>query len=230
MTFTYRDLQGLEEFKAAYRLQHLVWGADDLADPPDLMMVVQSEGGCVAGAFDGRTLVGYVFAFPTQDPRVQHSHRLAVLPEYRRFGLGAGLKQHQRDWCLARGIDIIRWTYDPLLARNANLNIHRLGAIGSRYHVNYYGSEGSYNGGVETDRVVAEWHVKSRPATKVVQRLVIPADFLELLCANEAAAAAARHSCREAMVRHFDEGLVIVGFDAASCSYSFGTLSQAAAA
>ncbi len=224
MSLSYRDLRGLQEMKAAYDLQHLVWGDDDLADPPDLMMVVQSEGGCVAGAFDGDVLAGYVFAFPTKDPDVQHSHRLAVRPEYRSFGLGAGLKHYQRDWCAARGIKIIRWTYDPLIARNANLNINRLGAVGRSYHVNYYGAAGRYNGGVDTDRVVAEWHVQGRPQTSVEDRLRIPSDFLEMLAQDGPAAEQARLSCRAAMLQRFEAGLVIVDFERDSCSYGFGRI------
>jgi predicted GNAT superfamily acetyltransferase len=76
---TFRDLSGMAEFRLAEDLQRQVWGEGDLPDPADLMMVIQAEGGLVGGAFvDGR-LVGYVFGFPTRDPQVQHSHRLAVL-------------------------------------------------------------------------------------------------------------------------------------------------------
>ena len=224
MSITYRDLRGMDEFKAAHAMQHVVWGDDDLADPPDLMMVIQDEGGIVAGAFDGDRLLGYVFGFPTRDGHVQHSHRLAVLPEQRGAGIGAGLKTYQRDWCRARGIGIIRWTYDPLLARNANLNIHRLGAIGARYHVNRYGLDGSYNGGVETDRLDAEWHVEGRPATRTEASITIPADFLQRMQSGDPRALEARLEGRHAMQALFDQGLVITGFDLASCRYDFGRI------
>ena len=73
-----RELSGMSEFRQAETLQNEVWGKDDTADPADLLMVIQAEGGLCAGAFlDGR-LVGYVFGFPTKDSGVQHSHRLAV--------------------------------------------------------------------------------------------------------------------------------------------------------
>ena len=78
-----RDLSGMEEFFKAEQLQRDVWGEDDTEDPADLMMVIQHEGGLVAGAFDGERLVGYIFGFPTRETNVQHSHRLAVLPEGR---------------------------------------------------------------------------------------------------------------------------------------------------
>ena len=221
---TYRDLKGLSEFRAAHALQHAVWGGDDLTDPPDLMMVVQSEGGIVAGAFEGDRLAGYVFGFPTADPAIQHSHRLAVLSDYRGQGLGQALKEYQREWCRTRGIRMIRWTYDPLMTRNANLNINRLGAIGSRYLVNYYGSEGSYQGGVESDRLMAEWHVNSRPAVQVEHRLAVVADFHRLVRRSEHEARAARLDNRREMLELFGQGLQIVGFEPDSATYLFGRL------
>ncbi|WP_225027535.1 GNAT family N-acetyltransferase [Xinfangfangia pollutisoli] len=217
-----RDLKGLAEFRAAYAMQHAVWGDDDQADPPDLLMVIQAEGGIVAGAFDGAMLAGYVFGFPTADPEVQHSHRLAVLPAYRGRGLGAALKSYQRDWCRARGIRRIRWTYDPLMTRNANLNINNLGAIGTRYLVNYYGAEGSYQGGVESDRVVAELHVDGRPQMQIRDQVAVVPDFHMLVRQAGAKAQAARAESRAAMLARFEAGLSIVGFDPATSTYHFG--------
>ena len=85
---TFRDLRGMAEFRAAEDLQRSVWGAGDAPDPADLMMVIQAEGGLVGGAFAEGRLLGYVFGFPTRDPQVQHSHRLAVLSEARGLRLG----------------------------------------------------------------------------------------------------------------------------------------------
>lgn len=219
---SYRDLQGLTECQAAYDLQHAVWGDDDIADPADLMMVVQAEGGILAGAFDGDRLVGYLFGFPTKDPATQHSHRLAVLPQYRGQGLGLALKLYQMDWCRARGIERIRWTFDPLMTRNANLNIHTLGAIGSRYLVNYYGSAGSYQGGVESDRLVAELYTGAKPAFETVEELVVPNDFHRLVRQDETAARAARQSARDMLLSRFDNGLQIIGYEHSRSAYVFG--------
>jgi predicted GNAT superfamily acetyltransferase len=134
-----RDLSGMAEFRQAEALQNAVWGKEDTADPADLMMVIQAEGGLCAGAFlDGR-LIGYVFGFPTRDAGVQHSHRLAVHPGARGLHLGSRLKWYQRDWCLARGIEHVRWTFDPLRGVNASLNIGALGAIVRTYYTDFYG-------------------------------------------------------------------------------------------
>jgi predicted GNAT superfamily acetyltransferase len=91
-----------------------------------------------------------------------HSHMLAVLPEYRNAGLGQRLKLAQRDDALARGIDRMEWTFDPLEIKNAHLNIARLGAIARRYMPDFYGpSTSPLQGGLPTDRLVAEWWLRS---------------------------------------------------------------------
>lgn len=217
-----RELKGLAECRAAYDLQHSVWGADDLADPPDLMMVLQSEGGMLAGAFADERLVGYVFGFATGDPGVQYSHRLAVLPAWQGQGLGAALKAFQLAWCAERGVRIIRWTYDPLMLRNARLNITSLGALGMGYRVNYYGSGGSYQGGIDSDRLVAERHVAGRPPVTQEDRVPVAPDFPRLLREDPEGAQAARLASREALQQRFAAGLIITGFDAATAAYLFG--------
>jgi predicted GNAT superfamily acetyltransferase len=91
-----------------------------------------------------------------------HSHMLAVLPEYRNVGLGRRLKLAQRDDALARGFDLMEWTFDPLEIKNAHLNIARLGAIARRYMRNIYGpSTSPLQGGLPTDRLVVEWWLRS---------------------------------------------------------------------
>ncbi len=91
-----------------------------------------------------------------------HSHMLAVLPEYRNAGLGRKLKLAQRDDALARGFDLMEWTFDPLEIKNAHLNIVRLGAIARRYMPDFYGpSTSPLQGGLPTDRLVAEWWLRS---------------------------------------------------------------------
>lgn len=154
-----RELQGMAEFRQAEGLQGEVWGRGDTPDPADLMMVIQAEGGLVAGAFLADRLVGYVFGFPTRDPAVQHSHRLAVVPDMRGRGLGADLKWYQRKWCLARGITQVRWTFDPSRITNARLNLNRLGGRSSTYLVDYYGEMGGINSGLPSDRLLVDWHL-----------------------------------------------------------------------
>lgn len=213
------------EFRQTEILQREVWGEGDLPDPADLMMVIQAEGGLIAGAFADNRLIGYVFGFPTREPDVQHSHRLAVLHRARGAGTGLRLKRYQREWCLARGINRVRWTFDPLQALNATLNIHRLGATSSVYLEHYYGAMGGINSGLASDRLLVEWTLNSpvatalaggaaRPnrATKTLD-FALPADIATLALNDPGRAHDLRHRLRALLQRQFAEGLAIVDFD-----------------
>jgi predicted GNAT superfamily acetyltransferase len=234
MTLILRDLQGMTEFRMAEALQRAVWGDGDKEDPADLMMVVQNEGGLVAGAFEEGVLLGYLFGFPTVTPGVQHSHRLAVLDSARGLGLGLRLKWYQRDWCMARGIAQVRWTFDPLRLANANLNIARLGATVSQYLPDYYGVMEGINSGTPSDRLLAEWHLDAAPVQARVQgnvsdniaiaaNVTIPANFETLLANDLPSALTERLRVRAALQAAFAKGQVIRGFDAASRSYLLTT-------
>lgn len=226
-----RDLSGMAEFLAAEDLQRLVWGAGDTEDPADLMMVIQHEGGLVAGAFQGERLVGYVFAFPTREPTIQHSHRLAVHPGMRGAGLALRLKRYQRTWCLDRGISLVRWTFDPLRRTNAHLNIGRLGATVRTYHRDYYGEMKGINAGLPSDRLLAEWsvgapHVVSLAEGRAphdeprrVQRVTIPADIDDLLARDPERALAERLRVRQELTALFSSGHTISGFDNDASAY-----------
>jgi predicted GNAT superfamily acetyltransferase len=229
-----RDLSGMEDFFKAEQLQRDVWGADDTEDPADLMMVIQQEGGLAAGAFAGERLMGYIFGFPTREPHVQHSHRLAVHPEARGQSLALRLKRYQRDWCLARGISLVRWTFDPLRHTNAHLNIARLGAEVSAYHPDYYGVMKGINAGLPSDRLRADWHLHSEIAHACagwepgMRKPALPADALRvpivkdldrLLAEDYAAALAARMRVREMLTAALASGHVIRHYDPGSASY-----------
>ncbi|MBE2274833.1 MAG: GNAT family N-acetyltransferase [Rhodobacteraceae bacterium] len=220
-----RDLSSMAELRLAETLQRAVWGKGDLPDPADLMLVIQAEGGLVGGAFVEGRMLGYIFGFPTRDPRVQHSHRLAVLPRARGLGLGLRLKRYQRDWCLARGIATVRWTFDPLRALNATLNLHRLGATSATYLPDYYGEMAGINHGLASDRLLVDWELVApqvaalaagmpRPlvATEPLP-VALPEDVGKLTLADPAGAAALRLQLRGAMQAALDRGRRIVDFD-----------------
>lgn len=157
-----RGLRGPHDMARAQTLQERVWGAGDPPVSKDLLIALSGAGALVAGAFAPHgELVGFVLGFPTGDPQVQHSHRVAVLGEWRRCGLGARLKWFQREWCLARGVRAVRWTFDPLRAANAHLNVQRLGATAATYLPDHYGEMGGINAGVPSDRLLAEWDLAS---------------------------------------------------------------------
>ena len=222
---TFRDLHDMAEFRAAEDLQRQVWGEGDQPDPADLMFVIQAEGGLVGGAWlDGR-LMGYVFGFPTRDPQVQHSHRLAVLPEARGLGLGIKLKIYQRDWCLQHGITHVRWTFDPLRAVNASLNIHSLGAESDTYLPDYYGEMAGINAGLGSDRLLVDWDLASEKVAALATRkpapasegtplpLALPEDVETLARTDPSRLEALRRDLRDQIQRAFAQGQRIIGFD-----------------
>ncbi len=157
-----RELSGLDELCLTPPLARAIWGQDDQPEDPSLLQVIQHIGGLVAGAVDeGGQLWAYLVALPTHDPGTQHSHRLGVHPQCRKAHVGERLKRFQRDWALERGIQQIRWTFDPLLLVNAHLNIHRLGAVVRTFLPDYYGRMSGINAGAPSDRFEAEWALGS---------------------------------------------------------------------
>ncbi len=161
--FAIRSLERIEELHGCEAIEKVVWQVDDREIvPASMLRALQHAGGLVAGAFDGERMVGYVLGFPSRPEGERapglHSHLLAVLPEFRKSGLGRALKRYQRDWCLERGLDWVSWTYDPLLAANARLNLEQLGAVGVAYHADFYGKLGGVvYGSLATDRLLVRW-------------------------------------------------------------------------
>jgi predicted GNAT superfamily acetyltransferase len=165
-TMVIRKCHDLDEISACVGLQKEVWNFTDAELMPLRMFIVAEKiGGQVIGAFDG----GQVVAFALSVPGVRggqsylHSQMLAVRAEYRNAGLGRQIKLFQREDALARGFELVEWTFDPLEIKNEYLNIERLGAISRRYNVNQYGITSSpLQGGLPSDRLVAEWWLKSK--------------------------------------------------------------------
>lgn len=160
-----RELTSHEELLEVEQIQREVWGMDDLEIVPAAQIrAVLHAGGQLAGAFLGERLVGFSYGFLAR-PHGRgmhglglHSHMVAVRQEARGRGVGQALKWDQRAWCLEHGLPWLTWTFDPLQARNANLNFRHLGAIGAEYLTNFYGPMGgSLGGGQQTDRLLALW-------------------------------------------------------------------------
>jgi predicted GNAT superfamily acetyltransferase len=168
----------LAHFDRCVELQIAVWGySDGDVVPRRMFLLAQRIGGQVLGAFDGDVAVGFAMALPgyRDGSPYLHSHMLAVLPEYRNTGLGRRLKLAQRDDALARGFDLMEWTFDPLEIKNAYLNLHRLGAIARRYAADFYGPSSSpLQGGLPTDRLYAEWWLRSPRVLARLDRLEEP--------------------------------------------------------
>jgi len=157
-----RSIETIEDYRACEELQTTVWGPDDIVGIPLLSLVTaQDNGGIVLGAFaPGGALVGFVYSFPGLAPAgrlKQCSVILAVHPDYQNRNVGLRLKLAQRDAALAQGIDLVTWTFDPLVSANAYLNLAKLGGESSTYLTNVYGLGRGLNAGLETDRLLVEW-------------------------------------------------------------------------
>ena len=243
-----RSCSGHDELEACVQLQIETWGYDD-SDiiPRKAFLVGQKIGGQVLGAFDldlpgaapngtPESMVGFAMSLPgvktgenSTDGNPQpylHSHMLAVRDHYRNRGLGAQLKLEQRREALARGIRCMEWTFDPLEIRNAHLNIHKLGAIVRSYFVNFYGvSSSRLQGGLPTDRLIAEWYLDSdrvkeilegRHAVdyKIEERILVPAAIYEWKASpgGREQALAVQVENRRKFQDAFSTGLTVVSF------------------
>lgn len=161
-----RTCTTLDEFRACVELQREIWGFSDLELVPLRMFSVAANvGGQVIGAWDGDAIVGFALSVPgTRNGHPYlHSHMVGVKESYRNTGLGRQIKLFQREDAIGRGFDLMEWTFDPLEIKNAYFNLERLGAIARRYNVNQYGITTSpLQGFLPTDRLVAEWWLKSK--------------------------------------------------------------------
>src|SRR5690242_8012412 len=168
-----RKCHNLDEMSACVALQKEVWNfAEAELVPLRVFVVAEKIGGQVIGAFDDGRLVAFALSLPGSrgGHSYLHSQMLAVRGEYRNAGLGRQIKLFQREDALARGFELIEWTFDPLEIKNAYLNVERLGAIARRYSVNQYGITSSpLQGGLPSDRLVAEWWLRSKRVKKLLQ-------------------------------------------------------------
>jgi predicted GNAT superfamily acetyltransferase len=237
---TVRALSGRHEFADIVNLQRMIWGWEDLDILPVRFFVVAIDiGGQVLGAFDENFMCGFCVAIPavttntaTPSPFL-HSHMLGVLPEYRDTGAGRMLKLAQRDDAIARGVNLIEWTFDPLELKNAYFNIEKLGAIVRRYVPNQYGTTTSFlHGGLPTDRCTAEWWIDServhaaingRPVNRpaIEATIEVPTTIAELRKTDPKQAREIQKAAGERFRKLFDMGLAVVGFERSEAAGSY---------
>jgi len=244
-----RACRGFAELQACVELEVETWGYDPTElVPKKTFLLAQKIGGQVIGAFEGREqgigdqgsersdgaplLVGFVMALPgiksgSEGARPYlHSHMLAVRQSHRNQGIGARLKLEQRIEALSRGIRHIEWTFDPLEIKNAYLNIHRLGAVVRGYRPDFYGvSSSRLQGGLPTDRLLAEWELDSgrvqgildgslAVARYIEERVQVPASIYDWKATDHDRhrALAVQLENRERFQRAFQKGLAVVGY------------------
>jgi chorismate synthase len=243
-----RALRTPDELQTAVELQKVYWGSD-MSDivPLHMLLSIANYGGHVFGAYVDGVLVGLLVGFlgakispqdktPARDALLVMSKRMVVLPEYRNHKIGEQLKQAQRRFALDHGVPLVTWTFDALISRNAYLNLHKLGAIGQGYQVNFFGVNAA-NPTLSGDRLVVNWWVAhphtadrtpreytdaalvsawedERPRFVGVEvgaaalLLEIPSDIQALEKHNPALAAAWRAYAREAFLALFAAGYI----------------------
>jgi predicted GNAT superfamily acetyltransferase len=202
-----REIERRDELQAVEALQKEVWACSDLDVVPAVHMIAaRAVGAILIGAFDATELIGFVYGFPgfEGEHRVIHSDMLAVRESWRDRGVGRALKLAQRDAALARGIDRITWTFDPLQTRNAFLNFEKLGVTADRYLPDFYGHTSSPLHASGTDRLWVTWHLRGRPPHgEEAERIAV----------------SSREEMRHAFERAFAAGLIAIGFDPRRLEY-----------
>lgn len=206
-----------------------VWPGEGTTVTPNLLRACVHAGGYAAAAYvEGRPVgaaMGIVGRHRTDAGWESHlhSHMNAVLPRWRDQGIGAALKRHQGAWALDQGLRWVTWTFDPLVRRNAHLNVTVLGAQVRGYEPDFYGSmDDGINSGDPTDRVFAWWDPRiAEPASPVVPAdgdrvIAVPDDIVALRATDPAAALEWRLRVRDAMTGALADGLVVLGLDASS--------------
>jgi len=224
-----RNCTRLEEFALCVALQREVWGFSDAELVPlRIFSLAPKIGGQLVGAWDGETLAGYAMAIPGNrygHPYL-HSHMVAVKAGYRNAGLGRKLKLFQREDAIARGYELMEWTFDPLEIKNSYFNLERLGAIARRYNVNQYGITNSpLQGFLPTDRLVAEWWMTSQrvntlldtgrlPKFEAEEQVAVPSEIYGWKAepGTRAKAAALLDRNRDLLQSAFSRGLACLGY------------------
>jgi predicted GNAT superfamily acetyltransferase len=173
-----RPLTSIEDAERIQRVLVATWG-DEQVVPREMLRALAESGNVPYGAFAGEEMIGYVLGWAGVDPNEGlhvHSHMLATLPDRRHRGVGYALKLAQRAQALDQGIRFVRWTFDPLVARNAYFNLHKLGAVIDRFERSFYGEmTDPLNRGDRSDRFVVRWDALEPPGPHAVAAVEAPA-------------------------------------------------------
>ncbi len=175
-----RDLVSLEEADDAIRVMIATWG-DHQLPPREMLKALAASGNVFQGAYRGSEMAGFSLGFfgVDEDGFHLHSHMLAVMPGTRSKGVGFALKMAQRAAVLDAGVGRIRWTFDPLVARNAYFNLAKLGAVADSFHRDFYGAmEDVLNHGDRTDRLMVRWDLAPAPQPHQTPRPFVAIEIL----------------------------------------------------
>jgi predicted GNAT superfamily acetyltransferase len=241
-------LRTVDDARAMGEVIVATWGEQPIG--PEVVRALSESGNDPYGAYDGDELVAFVLGWAgvDADGLHVHSHMLAARPDRRHAGVGYALKLAQRAQALDHGIHTVRWTFDPLIARNAYFNLAKLGAVADRFERSFYGDMGdALNRGDRSDRLTARWDLDAAPGARPVSAtatvlhrngdgpsldvrsadadgpvaLEVPVDYAELRASDRPAATRWRDAVADAADACFARGLVAVAFDRERSAYVF---------
>lgn len=237
MNIEIRECLALEELADCVQLQRDVFALPELEiSPVRHLIVTKSAGGFTLGALVENRLVGFVLSVPAvlHGEMAFYSHMTAVSQDFQSYGIGAKLKWAQREKSLDLGVKFIKWTFQPILARNAFFNLEKLGAVIPHYEPNFYGTDYPSKDkslGLDSDRLFAEWHLESPKVValakgekfietaEVKQTIEIPQSWNALVKENLQEAIAEQNRIKTEFQKAFAEGLIAKGFDRENAAY-----------
>jgi predicted GNAT superfamily acetyltransferase len=229
-----RECSTLEELAECVDLQREVFALPEIEiSPVRHFIVTKNAGGFTLGAFSGGELIGFVLSVPAylRGERAFYSHMTAVKRDFQGLGIGAQLKWAQRDRSLSEGVKFIKWTFEPIKARNAFFNLEKLGAVVREIKENFYGAdyatapEESKGIGLASDRLFAEWELESEKVRAlaagkiftetrpIAREIVVPPDWYKLVASDTKAALAEQLRIRSEFEAAFSSGQVCRGFE-----------------
>jgi len=221
-----RELKSLPDQDSGRKIFDLTWALDAGTEiTPNLLQAMVHSGAYLSGAFIENKIVGAAFAFPATNNGLHlHSHMTAVLDEYRDQGVGYALKIDQWNWAKKKNYSHLSWTFDPLVRRNAKLNIIKLGVDISSYYPNFYGAmPDALNAGDESDRLIVSWstEIDAPKARELITNakpddilIEIPEDIVAIRSKNQNESMKWRRRVRDQFMATFEKNGKVVGFSA----------------
>jgi predicted GNAT superfamily acetyltransferase len=223
-SFLIQKLQTFHHLDSARKVFDEIWSMDTGTEiTPNLLQAMVHSGAYLSGAFIDNKIVGAAFAFPaTNDGLHLHSHMTAVLSEFRDKGVGYALKIDQWNWAKRKNYSYLSWTFDPLVRRNAKLNIAKLGVDISAYYPNFYGDmPDALNAGDESDRLMVSWctDLDAPRARELITNpepddilIEIPEDIVAIRSKNQSESMKWRRQVREQFMAAFEKNGKVIGF------------------
>jgi predicted GNAT superfamily acetyltransferase len=219
-----RELKSLQDQDSGRKIFDLTWAMDAGTEiTPNLLQAMVHSGAYLSGAFIENKIVGAAFAFPATNNGLHlHSHMTAVLDEHRDKGVGYALKIDQWGWAKKQKYSHLSWTFDPLVRRNAKLNIVKLGVDISAYYPNFYGDmPDALNAGDESDRLMVSWStdIDEPKARELITHpkpddilIEIPEDIVAIRSKDQSESMKWRRQVREQFLAAFEKNGKVIGF------------------